>query len=168
MWYSARNSFSYPVRNYKANLGIKPSALNSEEQNAVNSYKVQGGKLGGTTTYGSVIALGDKYALKTMEFYASNASDNLKIFLNEVRVGGIPGIEKVGPRIYAWRITRNSKGDAAIGQYIMDSFTQGNKSVVSSSLHEYARNVLKVCPDKSHPVVKLLKETLELVIRFLA
>ena len=162
MWHSARSKFSYPKRDYKANLGIQSVGLSAIEQNAVNSLKNMGGRLGRPSTFGSVVALGDKYALKTMNFSeTANQSDNLKIFLNEVKVGGMRGIQKVGPRIYAWRVIRNSQGVATEGEYIMDSFTQGNKDVVSTSLHEFVRNILKVCPAPTHPLVVMLKETLK-------
>jgi hypothetical protein len=143
-------------------LLIKKQNLNQAENNAINSLKQPGAKLGGNSTFGTVKALGDKYALKTMKFDAiENASDNLKIFLNEIRVGGTPGIEKVGPRIYAWRILRDYSGTAVRGEYIMDSFTRGNKSVESMSLRDYVRKTIKTCPAPNHPLFIMLKKTLK-------
>jgi hypothetical protein len=166
VWHSARNTFSYPRKNYKANLGIIRATLTANEQkNFDNVTHIQNPtkkKLGGDTTFGKVEELSDKYVMKTMAFSASrNDSDNLKIFLNEVKVGGTPGIEKVGPKIYAWRIFRNAKGGATFGQYIMDSFTGGDPNLESAQLHEYSQRAFKnSCPTPSHPLVKMLKETI--------
>jgi hypothetical protein len=96
-----------------------------------------------------------------MEFKDDDGSDNLKIFLNEVKVGGTPGIEKVGPRIYAWRIIRSSNGKATSGQYIMDSFTKGDSSLTSYSFSTYVNRFFRYCPGPTHPLIKMLKESLK-------
>jgi len=161
MWHSARASVSYPARNYAANLGIEEKPLNATEKNAVNSLRLKGAKLG-NGTFGSVRALGDKYALKIMMFSENNGSDNLKIFLNEIKVGSVLGIQNVGTRIYAWRVIRNRDGVAIAGQYIMDSFTRGNIGVESCSLREYVEKAFpSSCPKRGHPLVTMLRKTLK-------
>jgi hypothetical protein len=157
-WYSAKNTFYYPRRDYRNNLGVVAAHLTENENKKINDALTANRKikLGGNTSYGSVYQISEKYVMKKMKFdHAANDSDNLKIFLNEVRVGGLPGIEKVGPRIYAWRIRRDKNGYATHGEYIMDSFTKSGE--VYTSLKKYAK---KVCPEKNHPIFKMLKKTL--------
>jgi len=107
------------------------------------------------TTYGSVYALGSdhKYVIKKMENV--NDDDALKVFLNEVRVGMTPGIQRVGPRIYGYKV--RPTGDSFTCEYIMDDFTRGDPTLRSMLLREYI-DTYKPGPD--HLVFKKLKTTL--------
>jgi len=87
-----------------------------------------------------------------MKFKNSNSE---KVFFNEVRVGSMPGVQKVGPRIYAWKI------ENGVGKYIMDNFVRGDSSLVTMSLNDYMITYFPLkCPPKSHPVFKKLKKVL--------
>lgn len=90
---------------------------------------------------------------------SGNLSNRLKsIFMNEVRVGSIQGIEKVGPRIYAWKIKDN------IGMYIMDNvakMVQDCNDCVAINLGQYLEEIRSVIPIEERDVFyKMLANTL--------
>jgi hypothetical protein len=86
---------------------------------------------------------------------ADDDDDKTQIFLNEVRVGMTPGISRVGPRIYGFRI--KFVGTQLVGSYIMDDFVKGDTSVKSLLLYDY---IQKYRPGPNHVVFKKLKTTL--------
>jgi hypothetical protein len=75
----------------------------------------------------------------------------LKIFLNEVRVGMTPGISKAGPRIYGYKISDDS------ARYVMDDFVKGDSTVGAILLKEY---IEQFHPDVNHPVYKKLRQAM--------
>lgn len=155
----------YPSKNYSANLNVI-KLKNSESQNfknAVASAENIGKRIGVNSTFGSVREIGTdgKYVMKTMGFSPNNNLDNLKIFLNEIRVGSIPNINKVGPKIYAWRIIRDAQGVAIKGQYIMDNFIRGDKTLTVETVAQYSMRFKNQCPPTSFPFFKKLREALE-------
>jgi hypothetical protein len=119
-----------------------PGTRNKNFENAVGANRNSGRQLGSASTYGTVIEIGGKFVKKKMIFKKNQADAYLKIFLNEIRVGSIPGIQKVGPKIYAWRIHRNSAGDATSGEYIMDNFNIVPEGYTSVPFDKYIRDVL--------------------------
>jgi len=154
----------YSKLNYSHALNIVPNSgtRNQNFKNAVDSNRNHGTRMGGQTTYGAVTKIGGKFVKKTMKFPINNQStDYLKIFLNEIRVGAIPGIKEVGPKIYAWRVNRNSQGQATSGEYIMDDFTVAPPNYTTVPFLEYTRKVLKnVCPVPQSNFYQKLKESL--------
>lgn len=117
--------------------------------------------------YGSVLELGHdkKYVLKIMSLGVASVPPNndlTKIFLNEIRVGTTHNIQRVGPRIYSWRITKaagagKNGGDVWLGQYIMDNVLRGNNSLFSYTLHSF---IEKYKPGRDADVFKKLKKTI--------
>ena len=107
-------------------------------------------KLGGKTTYGTVYEFGTdkRYVLKKMKIIDD---DDMAIFKNEIRVGTTPGIQRVGPRIYGWKIDSDS------GQYIMDNVLLGDSTLVATSLTAY---IQKFQPKEDNIVFKKLKTTI--------
>jgi hypothetical protein len=159
----------YSKVNYSHTLNIVTNSgtRNQNFKNAVNSNRNYGNIMGGQTTYGAVTKIGGKFVKKTMKFPNVNknnknkGTDYLKIFLNEVRVGSMPGIQEVGPKIYAWRINRNSSGFAKSGEYIMDDFTVAPPNYTTVSFNDYARKVLNnTCPAPQSNFYQKLKEAL--------
>ena len=122
--------------------------------NAIRNRTV-GKRLGDRSAFGEVHELGSslKYVVKRMKVDTPSLK---KIFYNELRVGSTPGISKVGPRIYAWRI----KG--GYGEYIMDNFVRGDRSLTVTTFHEYMwKHFAKKCPPKSHVVWGRLRTLLK-------
>jgi hypothetical protein len=132
----------YLFKNYGASINITGGTRNNTFNNIVRRAVNMGQRLGSKSSYGSVVPIGadGKYVMKTMRFTDDNGDDRLKIFLNEIRVGSMPGISEVGPKIYAWRIIRDSSGVATRGQYIMDSFTKGDPKLSAQTSSEYLKN----------------------------
>ena len=156
MWHSSFDKINYPRKNYSKNgVTVFPGPLSSVNFSTITSLPVTGNISKGH--YGNIKMLGstEKYVMKTMNF-DSPGSDLLKIFFNEIRVGRDPKISQVGPRIYAWRILRDREGFATDGQYIMDSFTGGDKSLDAVTL---AR--IKMCPLPNDPLYPMLRKTIE-------
>ena len=135
------------VSKYKGgNVSITNGTRNTNFQNAVKSYSLKGRVLA-KGSYGSVKTLGTNYVMKTMYF---NIPNDVKIFLNEVRVGSLPGIQQVGPKIYAFRLVQQ-QSKYFKGQYIMDRLH-------FVSLENYIKNT---CPEPSDPLYKRMRETIE-------
>jgi hypothetical protein len=107
---------------------------NGNFKNAVSANRNNGNRVGGESSFGTVTKIGGKFVKKTMKF---NQSSDQKIFLNEIRVGSTPGIKKVGPKIYAWRIQHNSSGKALSGEYIMDDFRIAPRGYKVVSFDDY-------------------------------
>jgi hypothetical protein len=76
-----------------------------------------------------------RYVLK------STTKENDHQFQTEIKIGSIPGIEEVGPRVYGYYI--NGKTGERI--YIMDNVAKmdGCKDCTSISLYDYLTNYLK-------------------------
>jgi hypothetical protein len=143
-WYPS-NSI---VSKYKGgNVSIINGTKSTNFQNAVNSYALKGRVLA-KGSYGSIKTLGDKYVMKTM--YFNRDQNQVKIFLNEVRVGGLPGIQQVGPKIYAFRLIRQNDKYFK-GQYIMDRLN-------FVSLENYIQNK---CPEPQDDLYKQMRKTIE-------
>ena len=108
--------------------------------------------------YGSLYNIeSSKCSLKVIN--RSTTPDSEYIFDNEVKIGSIPGIEAVGPRIYAYKKTHNQL------IYIMDRLVTLENSRIKQisllTLNEYYNKVLKkTCPAPNHPIYKELSKTL--------
>ena len=155
---------SYPKKNYSAPIQITGGKQSKKFKDIIKAASTIGQQLGNKSTFGSVQEIGTdgKYVMKTMKFKSSDSSDNLKIFLNEIRVGRMPGINKVGPKIYAWRIIRDATGTATMGQYIMDNFTKGDSTLTAQLASEYIRDKFgNSCPPRGHPYFVKLREVLK-------
>jgi hypothetical protein len=135
-----------------------PSKSALKDHNSVNwqdilkNRSVSKNKLGENTSYGSVYELGTdkRYVIKRMKLDPDDP-DQLYIFQNEVRVGTTPGIERVGPKIHAWRKRGN------VAEYIMDNVLLGDDSLVSQSLWHY---IQEYHPTEDAQVFKKLKTML--------
>jgi hypothetical protein len=112
------------TKNLYAQLQYVPGRANSNFLNATRNVTTN--KYISHGTYGEVFALKNqpKYVMKVMKFADPGRGNgiDIKSFFTEVRIGSLKGIKKVGPRIYAWKLTRDSGGKATHGSYIMDSF----------------------------------------------
>lgn len=156
-WHPANSVISgYTRKNYKAPLTITGGSRNKIFENAVNSNRSTFTRhiisIGG---YGSITRLSDpRFALKTMNF-DSRLADDVKIFLNEIRVGSLPGIQKVGPKIYAFKIMTDSSGKMTTGKYIMDNLENTPfKFDTMANLYQF-----ETCPTPEF--FKKLKKTIE-------
>jgi len=89
-----------------------------------------GRRIGSESTLGSVYEMKNYKVLKVVIDTSSFKGD----FENEVRVGHIPGIEKVGTRIYQSAYLR--VGESRIGVYIMDNLVSNTKNT-AMTLEEY-------------------------------
>jgi hypothetical protein len=125
--------------------------------NATSPNREVGPLIGTKSTFGSVRLLGkdNKYVIKSQNV---KNSDDLKIFLNELRVGAMKDIRKVGPKIHAWRIDSKT----GIGYYIMDNFLMGDntKDVVLLGQYLAEHNMGPTCLPKTHPLWEILRKKL--------
>ena len=162
MWLPANVKFtrSYNKLNYKNSLNTVAGSgtRNGAFFKAVSANKSSGQRMGNASTFGSVIKIGGRYVKKSMAI-ASRGKDTdlLKIFLNEVRVGSLPGIQQVGPKIYAWRVTRDSSGEIQSADYIMDDFTVAPVGYKVFMMKQYAK-AMGACPAQGHPIYAKIKE----------
>lgn len=159
-WYPANSTVSgYTRKNYMAPLNVSGGIRNQNFRNAVNSSQQIGTKIS-SGTFGSVYRLSDpRFVMKVMLIdngNSKNTSDNLKIFLNEVRVGSTPGIQSVGPKIYAWKLIRRPGGRVYTARYIMDNL--GSFDSFSDYTEKYFKDS---CPPLGHPLYTKLRKTLE-------
>jgi len=76
-------------------------------------------------------------------------------FDNEIRIGQIKGIEKLGTRTLAYGISNN------IGYHVMTDVTynKSKSNLTSVSLYQYMKK-LNACPSTEHPLYKKLFKTL--------
>jgi hypothetical protein len=122
------------TKNLYERLNFVPGRADSKFLNATRHVEINKSISHGT--YGEVFSLKvppsrgfmfrpqRKYVMKVMKLADPQRGNgiDIKSFFTEVRIGSLKGIEKVGPRIYAWKLTRDKNGKATHGSYIMDSF----------------------------------------------
>ncbi len=148
---------------FKNALNLVPGTgtRNVKFKEAVNAAATPGVQIGTKSAYGIVHRVANGFVIKKMIF-ADVEVDYLKIFLNELRVGSSPGIERVGPKIYAWRVNRNRLGRITSGEYVMDDFTAGlgqhEKVIPLSTYMKKFRG--GTCPMKGDPIFQKLKSTM--------
>jgi len=93
-----------------------------------------GKQIGAKSSYGKVTQLlykgvpNARFILKYMQF---RNHKRRYIFNNEVYVGSMKHIQKVGPRVLAWRYTRSG------GEYIMDDVRLGNTRATMETVQEF-------------------------------
>lgn len=139
----------------KENLKVIVSSWNKEtavaliKEHPIDKNKTVGG------LHGEVFELGTdmKYVLKHMSL--RNETD-MNIFRNEIRVGTIPGIQSVGPKIYAWKTLLTTKPPEGI--YIMDHILRGEKDNTWMTLAVYLAVINDIQP--TDPVFVKLRRTL--------
>lgn len=113
-----------------------------------------GKRIGEKSVHGVVESLSYKgnefrYVIKKININPRNRADSVHMFETEVMVGGKQGIKKVGPRVFAYRITPFG------GEYIMDNVQFGNKDAKIYSLNQIKR---KLSPDGWKLVDKTVDE----------
>jgi hypothetical protein len=163
MWIPANAKFlkSYNKLNFKNALNVVPGSgtRNRGFFKAVSANRSSGQRMGANSTFGSVIKIGGRYIKKKMGIASRTSntnSDLLKIFLNEIRVGSLPG---VFPRIYAWKVNRDASGMIQSGEYIMDDFTVAPVGHKVFLVPDYLKKVLHgACPAQGHPIYAKIKE----------
>lgn len=171
-WFPANAKFVKPYKtsglfvlpnNFKAPLNIVPGTgtRNARFREAVLEANSGRAKPDATVSRFGTVGLVDAFAIKTMDFLNKDM-DYLKVFLNEVKVGTSPGIEKVGPKIYAWRVTRTPDGEIKQGQYIMDNYNYGlarDEKVQKLSMY-MKRFSGGACPMKGDPIFQKVKSAM--------
>ena len=113
---------------------------------------VFGGRFGSPSSYGAIYEVGDK-VLKVIV----NAVPFRVDFVNEVRVGHIAGIEKVGTKIYQAHYSQIKLGRSSVylGVYVMDRLTD------AITLYEYWKTHYgKSCPTTKDRVLKMYVDTI--------
>jgi hypothetical protein len=151
--------------NFKFPLNVVPGTgtRNAVFREAINATTASPGVIIGTpTAFGVVRRFANGFVTKTMAF-KNTKMDYLKVFLNEVRVGSSPGIEKAGPKIHAWRVHRNSVGTIKSAEYIMDDYEAGlARSEKAMKMSAYMKRFRGgACPLKGDPIFQKLKSTME-------
>ena len=132
---------------------------NRSFRNAVlAAVKTPGVRIGKESAFGEVFDIGHGLVKKVV-YFPNRLFNYLKIFMNEVRVGRTPGIEAVGPKVYAWRVVRNERGEMTQGEYIMDNFAAVPPAYMVMVLDDYIQK-LGACPAPSHPIYAKLKAAL--------
>ena len=125
--------------------------------------KRRGDRLGKKSAFGVVHDVGKPglYVIKRVNFHDEN---DVKSFRNEIKIGSLPRIGEVGPRIYAYQIIMRSIGnEIGYGEYIMDHVTKGQKYKRFLDLNDYFHEKYKtICPTSltGDPILQALKETL--------
>jgi hypothetical protein len=79
--------------------------------------------------------------------------EELSGFFNELRIGKINGIEKLGTKTLAYGVSNN------IGYHVMTDVTYNQSNLTSVSLNEYMTR-LNACPSTNHSLYKKLFKTL--------
>jgi hypothetical protein len=157
---SSRSDGNRTFKNAVTNNSWKPAAASNQNfKNAVNANKNNGPSIGEKSSFGTVTKIGGKFVKKTMKFNQSG-NTKIKIFLNEIRVGSTPGIKKVGPKIYAWRLHLDSSGKAVSGEYIMDDFRIAPRGYKVVSFNEYVRLPLLVLKDGAKTTLRAAPQRL--------
>ncbi len=177
-----KTAFRKPIRKYKkvtpyieqGRKGLSLSINTTEGQTEygkkyhihLQDFKI-GSQIGANSLYGKVFKLrdkngnDDKYVLKRIQFRDDYSRQS---FENEVRVGQLPGIEQVGPRIYAYRFVTNDNAGIKFGEYIMDNITHGETYTRVEDLNDYFKRLYGTwfCPYSkgNYPIVKPFRETL--------
>lgn len=142
-------------------MWMRPNSVgNTNFTSAVNASKVYRPQPNRNTrgTFGRVTKIGGKYVKKFMDFRQSNNNLNYeKIFMNEVRVGSLPGMF---PRIYAWKI-KKIEGKPIGAEYIMDDFRVAPPGYKVVLMREYLSMKYGIaCPAKEEPVYQEIKDAL--------
>jgi hypothetical protein len=137
--FNKSNSSSNSNSNSNSNNWIKSWVKTNNKNFPIN---IKAGPIISGGNFGTVRKLTPGFVIKRMKLTSPR---DRKIFLNEIRVGTMPGIKEVGPKIYAYRMSYTK------GEYIMDDL--GNFVTLSS----FTKNT---CPPKNHPIYKALKECL--------
>ena len=142
-----------------------------------------GERIGNNSAYGEVYAIeyrGNKqrYVVKYVWFGRPPKSGNShkqlyddavrrkQIFDNEVKVGTIPGINKVTPKLHAWQyIAPSQYRPFGGGAMILDNFLMGWGGE-TMSLHKYMTTYYKnACLPADHKVYQLLRDKLDYLYR---
>ena len=148
---------------FKNALNLIPGTgtRNAKFKEAVNATATPAKQITKKSAYGTVYKHENGFVVKKMKFVDVDV-DYLKIFLNELRVGSSPGVERVGPKIYAWRVNRNRLGRIMSGEYVMSDFTAGlRRDQAVISLSEYMKRFRGgACPMKGDPIFQKLKSTM--------
>jgi len=109
-------------------------------------------RFGDSSSFGAVYQIGNTdYVLKIM---GPKTTKNKNIFVNEIGIGSISGIQAVGPRIYCYKETSNQL------MYVMDnvaSMCPPGKTCTSESISRYFGNR---CPVETHPIYQMVYDTL--------
>lgn len=139
----------------------RPNSVgNANFTNAVTASKVYRPQpnLNSVGAFGKITKIGGKYVKKFMDFRHPNANvDYEKIFMNEVRVGSLPGMF---PRIYAWKI-KKMEGKPIGAEYIMDDFRVAPPGYKVVLMRKYlSMKYGSVCPAKEEPVYTEIKDAL--------
>ena len=120
-----------------------------------------GPEIGAKSVFGQVFTLlpDNRYVLKRSKFINETAK---KAFETEIKVGSMPDIKKVGPRVYAYRFVTKNGSD--YGEYIMDNVTNGKTYEHVEDLRAYFRRVYRTyfCPSNNfkEPIAVALYKTL--------
>ena len=118
----------------------------------------RGRRIGQKSVYGKVIELlyrgrrDSRFVLKSMIFPERSRAKRRHIFDTEVRVGTMRNIQKVGPRVLAWRYT--SKG----GEFVMDDARFGVPEAKLESLEDIIQ--------KGRLTKRLIRKVIEKVQEF--
>ena len=165
-WLPVNVAFAKPyenVKNFKNPLNVVPGTgtRNAAFRNAVRAALVAGVPYGANSVFGKVLQIGKGFVIKKMRFPDAQY-DYLKIFLNELRVGSSPGIQRVGPKVYAWRVHRKPSGRITSAEYIMDDFTDVPSSQQVMQLATYLSLRMKTksqCAAKN-PIFSLIRRAM--------
>jgi hypothetical protein len=139
----SNNLKTWTWRNH-INTNIQSTIFNNYDKSTLS-------KIDTPSMFGSIYSFGPKrYVIKQMDITSER---NKNIFFNEISIGVLPGIEKVGPRIHAWRTFKEN--GRTRGEYIMDNLALGDDVTIKplikygclrkgSQLHEMViRTVIK-------------------------
>ena len=145
---------------------INPDGNMYNIQNILKNRVYDLHRIGDKSTYGAVYqVVGTDYLIKIMEnrdHYGRLSSvmsgDTPYIFSNEVSVGGMPRIQEVGPRIYAY--TRSPYQLIYVMNNVVSQSNTRNGVVPMSLRDYYMKELSSVCPMVGAPIYKSLGETL--------
>lgn len=113
-----------------------------------------GGRIGSVSGYGAIFELGND-AKKVIKV-AVNKDSFRTDFNNEVRVGHIDGIEKVGTKIYQSHYGMFSEQGMYMGVYVMDHLKSGDANSQVITLRRYwTDHYGKSCPTTKDRVLKM-------------
>lgn len=148
--------------NKRINLS-KYTILNNAVKSINNSFIHETKRIGKQSAYGKIYEINNKYVIKYIPFRHKHS---LKSFQKEVSIGSIKGIEKVGPKVLAYKIVKDPvvmeiQGQKLYGEdygiIIMQNMKKG-KDVILQDLKDYLNK--HICVSKKSKIYNLLIDKL--------
>ena len=130
------------VKNLQIQINVPYTVIPNPTRFSIDNF-VRGAKIGSKSVNGQVYQLLHKNTLKISKYVIKtikiNSNDKFKEYKNELYVGTCKNIEKIGPKIYAFRMNRQLQQ----GEYVMDNLFKFTDEIQAFDMHTYLKYLLK-------------------------